>query len=195
MKLQSATSISILAVAVAVALSGCMARRLAHAGHEDHDKPLQVPQTSASLKVSEGRVLMNELRATGVQIYECGTDKADDNKYAWNFKAPEADLFETRGKQRGEKIGKHYGGPTWEGNDGSKVVGMVQASENSTDANAITWLLLGVKSNSGDGIFAKTANIQRLETSGGKAPVDGCDQAHLGTQARVPYSAKYYFYN
>jgi hypothetical protein len=193
MKLQSAATIGILIAATA--LSGCMARRIAHAGHEDHDKPLQVPQTPASLKVPEGRVLMTELRATGVQIYECGADKADDSKYAWNFKAPEADLFETHGKQRGEKIGKHYGGPTWEGNDGSKVVGAVQASENSTDADAIAWLLLGVKSNSGEGIFAKTANIQRLDTSGGKAPADGCDQAHVGTQARVPYTAKYYFYN
>jgi len=192
MKLQPIATIS--SIAISLLLSGCMAKHMMHQ-NQSHDQPLQVPQTTASLKVPEGRVLMEELQAKGVQIYECGADKADDSKYAWNFNAPEADLFETRGKLKGEKIGKHYGGPTWEGNDGSKVVGEVRTSENSPDYNSISWLLLAVKSNSGDGIFAKTTNIQRLETNGGKAPADGCDRAHLGTQIRVPYSAKYFFYN
>lgn len=189
MKLQSAVTVTTLAVTAI--LSGCMTGNPAAA---KQDMP-QVPQTSAALKAPNGRALTWELRATGVQIYECGKDKADSSKYAWNFKAPEADLFETHGSHRGEKVGKHYAGPTWEGIDGSKVIGAVQASENSSDANAIAWLLLGAKSNSGDGMFAKTANIQRLDTSGGKAPGEGCDQAHLGAQARVPYTAKYYFYN
>lgn len=191
MKIQSVVTIG--TIATLSTLSGCMAH---HMGHQPHqEQPLQVPQTTASLRVPEGRVLMLDLKATGVQIYDCGTDKADDTKFAWNFKAPEAELFDTHGKQAGQKIGKHYGGPSWEGNDGSKVVGQVVASESSPDANSVPWLLLSVKSNSGDGIFAKTTNVQRLDTNGGKAPKDGCDQAHMGTQARVPYTARYYFYN
>ncbi len=190
MKLQSVVTVGmVLGVAV---LSACAGR---HGKQQQHQPLLEVPQVTASLRVPEGQILTLETKATGVQIYECGVDKGDDTKFTWNFKAPEADLYDTHGKRTGQKIGKHYGGPTWEGDDGSKVVGHVRASENSPDASAISWLLLSAQSNSGSGIFAKTASIQRLNTSGGKAPDDGCDQAHLGKIARVPYTAQYYFYN
>jgi len=190
MKLQSIVTVGIV-VGVSV-LSGCVGKR----GRQHEQQPLlEVPQVTASLRVPSGQTLMLETKASGVQIYECGKDKGDDTKFTWNFKAPEADLFDTHGKQAGNKIGKHYAGPTWEGNDGSVVAGQVRASENSPDPTAIPWLLLSAKSNSGAGIFAKTNSIQRLDTSGGKTPVDGCDQAHLGKIERVPYTAQYYFYN
>jgi hypothetical protein len=172
---------------------GCAGRH----GHQQHDQAptLEVPQVTPSLRVPKDQTLMLEANARGVQIYECGVDKGDDTKLAWNFKAPEAELFETHGKLTGQKIGKHYGGPTWEGNDGSKVVGHVRSSENSPDPTAVPWLLLSAESNSGTGIFAKTVSIQRLSTQGGKPPTDGCDGAHKGQQARIPYTAEYYFYN
>jgi hypothetical protein len=155
----------------------------------------QAPDVPASLRVAPGQTLNLATRATGVQIYECGVDKGDSTKFTWNFKAPEAELFDLRDSRTDQKIAKHYGGPTWEGNDGSKVVGQVKSSENSSDANAIAWLLLSAKSNSGDGIFGKTTSIQRINTSGGKAPTSGCDLAHVGSVARTPYTAQYYFYN
>lgn len=152
------------------------------------EKPANVP---ATLRVGADRSLTVVAKAKGVQIYTCGPDKSNPAAFVWNFKAPEADLFNAGGNL----IGKHYAGPTWEGIDGSKVVGQVSASDKSVDPNAITWLLLSAKSNSGAGLFGKTANIQRLNTSGGKAPVDGCDLAHSGSEARVPYTGAYYFYN
>jgi len=190
MKLQSIATVGI--VIGACVLAGCASR---HNRQQPHQALLEVPQTTASLRVPPGQTLTLEVRAIGVQIYECGVDKGDETKFAWNFKAPEAELFDTHGKPPGQKIGKHYAGPTWEGNDGSKVVGQVRASENSSDPSAVAWLLLSAKSNSGSGIFAKTVSIQRLNTAGGKAPADGCDQAHLGAVARVPYTALYFFYN
>ncbi len=126
--------------------------------------------------------------ATGVQIYVCGADKADAHKFVWNFKAPQADLFDAAGKQ----IGTHYAGPTWESTDGSKVVGQVKA--NSPVANAIPWLLLDAKSNSGKGVFGTVSAIQRLSTEAGKAPADGCTEADAGKEVRVPYKALYRFY-
>lgn len=126
--------------------------------------------------------------ATGVQIYVCGGDKADAHQFVWNFKAPQADLFDAAGK----KIGTHYAGPTWESLDGSKVIGQVKA--NSPVATAIPWLLLDVKSNSGSGVFSTVSAIQRLSTEGGKAPVDGCTGAEAGKEVRVPYKALYRFY-
>ncbi len=106
------------------------------------------------------------------------------------FKAPEAELFD----QAGKRIGKHYAGPTWESDDGSKVAGAVKARDDGPDANAIPWLLLSATSAEGNGIFGKTQSVQRLKTVGGKAPVDGCDQAQLGKIARVSYRATYNFY-
>ena len=152
------------------------------------ENPVNVP---AALAVATERALTVVAKAKGMQIYTCGPDKNNPSGYAWNFKAPEADLFNANG----DVIGKHYAGPTWEGSDGSKVVGQVSASDKGQDPNAITWLLLSAKSNSGAGLFGKTASIQRLDTSGGKAPVDGCDLAHAGREARVPYTGTYYFYN
>ena len=143
-----------------------------------------------NLRAPPTQWMLIETRATGVQIYECSPGKSDPAKFEWAFKGPEADLFDGKGA----KVGKHYGGPTWESKDGSQVVGEVKARSDSTDASAIPWLLLNAKSTSGTGIFSKTQSIQRLETKGGKAPASGCDKAQAGKEARVPYKATYYFY-
>jgi Protein of unknown function (DUF3455) len=149
------------------------------------------PAVPEGLKVPGTEELSVALQATGVQIYNCAAAKDDPARFEWSFKAPEADLFDTTGK----KTGHHYAGPTWESNDGSKVVGELRAKDNGPDANAIPWLLLSAKSTSGSGVFGHTQSIQRLQTSGGKAPATGCDQAQVGKEARVPYKATYYFYN
>lgn len=129
--------------------------------------------------------------AQGVQIYECQAARNDAARYEWTFRAPEAVLSDRGGRV----IGKHYAGPTWESNDGSTVVGQVQASDPGPDANAIPWLLLGAKSNSGMGVFTRTQSIQRVQTVAGKAPAAGCNAQAAGQQARVAYQAIYYFYN
>ncbi len=149
-----------------------------------------VPGVPETLKVSATQVLSLETQGTGVQIYECKAGKDDPAKFEWVFKAPEAELFDSAGK----KIARHYAGPTWEANDGSKVVGEVKAKDNGPDPNAIPWLLLSAKSTSGNGVFSRTKSIQRLNTVGGKAPAEGCTQAQAGKETRVPYKAKYYFY-
>jgi hypothetical protein len=142
------------------------------------------------LKVSATQVLSIEARASGVQIYECSNRKDFPARFEWVFKAPEAELFDSTGN----KIGKHYAGPTWESNDGSKVVGEVRARDTGPDPNAIPWLLLSAKSTSGKGVFSEVSSIQRLHTVGGKAPTEGCTEAQAGKEARVAYKATYYFY-
>jgi hypothetical protein len=127
--------------------------------------------------------------ATGVQIYDCKPAKDDPKRLEWVLRAPEADLFDRDGR----KMGKHYAGPTWEANDGSKVVGEVKGRDDGPDASAIPWLLLTAKSNSGAGTFARVTTIQRLRTVGGKAPAGTCTPAS-GGESRVAYSADYYFY-
>jgi hypothetical protein len=149
-----------------------------------------IPMVPETLKVPETQMLSLETHASGVQIYECKAAKDDSQRFEWVFKAPEAELFDSAGK----RIGRHYAGPTWQSNDGSKVVGDVRARDNGPDPDAIPWLLLSAKATSGNGVFSKTQSIQRLHTVGGKAPAEGCNQAQVNTVTRVAYKADYYFY-
>jgi hypothetical protein len=145
-----------------------------------------LPDLPAALKPGELKPYL-AVPAKGVQIYVC--NKTDAGAYAWTFKAPEAELSDSAGA----RIGKHYGGPTWEGNDGGKVVGAVKANAPAPAAGAIPWLLLDIKSRDGSGQFTQAAGILRVNTVGGAAPAAGCDEAHAGAEQRVPYTATYYF--
>jgi len=158
------------------------------AGHAYAQGPL--PAVPDALKPAATETLSFTAHAQGVQIYECHAKKDDPTQYEWVFKAPEAELFDAQGK----KTGRHYGGPTWESTDGSKVVGELKARAPSTNADAVPWLLVAAKSHEGTGVFSQVTSIQRLETTGGKAPAGGCDQASVGKELRVPYTAVYYFY-
>ena len=148
------------------------------------------PNVPDALKVPAGHVLKLVVKAEGFQIYTCSTDKTDQANFVWNLAGPEADLFDAQGK----KLGRHYVGPTWESMDGSKVVGQVKASDKGPDANAISWLLLEAKSNTGEGVMGHITHVQRVATVGGKAPAGGCTAETKGTVNKAPYSAKYYFY-
>jgi hypothetical protein len=123
--------------------------------------------------------------ADGVQIYVAR--KNDAGAIAWAFKGPEAKLFYAQGKQ----IGTHYAGPTWDGNDGGKVVGAMKASAPSPSGNAIPWLLIDIKSTAGEGQFTRAKAILRVETSGGTMPSE--PPAAEGAEVRVPYTATYLF--
>jgi hypothetical protein len=142
------------------------------------------------LRVSTNAALTLRVHAAGVQIYQCRASKEDGARVEWLLKEPEADLLD----QAGNKIGKHYAGPTWEATDGSKVTGEVVARANSPDPHAVAWLLLSAKSTSGNGVFGRVRFIQRLRTVGGNAPSEGCNQASAGGEVRVAYSAEYWFY-
>jgi Protein of unknown function (DUF3455) len=143
-----------------------------------------------NLVVPGGQPLLLEAVAQGVQIYLCQPTADNPSVYAWALRAPEADLL----NRRGERIGRHFGGPTWEGNDGSQVVGEVRETANSPDPQAIPWLLLQARANQGTGIFSTVTYVQRLDTAGGRAPAAGCDQARAGHEQRVDYTATYAFY-
>jgi Protein of unknown function (DUF3455) len=142
------------------------------------------------LRPPAGQVLALAARATGVQIYECKAAKDSPAQFSWTLKAPEADLKDLSGKP----VGKHYAGPTWEASDGSKVLGELVTKQDAPAAGAIPWLLLRAKSTSGNGIFSAIASVQRLQTSGGSPPANGCDSSQAAKELRVPYSAVYRFY-
>lgn len=131
-----------------------------------------------------------ELKADGVQIYRCGHPKDADASAApaWVFDAPRATLIDADGKP----AARHYGGPTWEAPDGSRITGKVTARADATEPGAIAWLLLKAESAGTPGRFDRVRAVQRLFTSGGAAPAGACTR--VGEALEVPYRAVYVFW-
>jgi hypothetical protein len=135
-----------------------------------------------------GNVKVLSAYGVGVQIYQSVASPTDPTTFVWKFVAPEATLF----NPGGQVIARHFGGPSWESNSGSLVVGTLFKSVPSPDPDAIPWLLVKAVTNTGPGLFANVSFIQRLNTTGGKAPSTNPTQA--GLLAKVPYTATYVFF-
>jgi hypothetical protein len=142
----------------------------------------RAPDVPTVLEVPDGNKVHFHAYAVGVQIY---TWSAATSK--WVFKAPQAVLYDSDGNV----VGIHFAGPTWESNSGSEVVGHRIAAA-TVDPTAIPWLLLSAASTSGNGIFADTTYVQRVDTAGGLAP--STPGTTDGQEADVPYTAQYFFY-
>ena len=127
----------------------------------------------------------------GVQIYDCTASAAGtgSNQFGWSFKEPRATLFD----DEGNVVAVHYGGPTWQSIDNSRVMAKVVAKA-TQDPDAVPWLLLQASSNEGFGLFSTVTHIQRLYTVGGVAPSDGCDASHEHREVQVDYAVLYSFY-
>ena len=145
------------------------------------------PNALESLRPPSDEMLLFQAHGDGDQIYTCNA--TDSGGSEWKLKAPDARLVGPNGT-----TGRHFAGPTWEGADGSRVMGKVAASAPSPVSDSIPWLLLSATGHQGSGIMTGVLSIQRLDTKGGKAPTTGCDTSHIGAEIRVPYRAEYYFY-
>ncbi len=175
--------LSLVAFAAAAMLAGC----------EDDTTlgPTERPAISASrgvdlgecdeIGVPEGSTLVLHAYAEGVQIYRW-------NGGAWAFGGPSAKLYADAAGTG--TIGIHYGGPTWESNSGSLVVGTLKTPCERGPAD-IPWLLLDAVRSKGPGIFDGVDFIQRVNTVGGRAPTA---PGSPGEVRNVPYTAEYYFY-
>lgn len=135
-----------------------------------------------SLQIPPGNEVAFHAYALGVQIYKW-------NGSSWDFVAPMANLFADANYQG--KVGTHYAGPTWQSNSGSNVVAR-RLTGCVPDPTTIPWLKLQAVSTEGPGIFSQVTYIQRVNTAGGQAPTT--PGAFIGAEARVPYTAEYYFY-
>lgn len=120
--------------------------------------------------------------ANGAQVYRWDGS-------SWVFLGPVADLYANEGETG--QVGTHYAGPTWESVSGSNVVGRL-IDKCPADPTAIPWLVLEGVYSAGPGIFNGVKRIQRVNTTGGTAPVT--PGSTVGEIANVPYTAEYYFY-
>ena len=140
------------------------------------------PSAPEFLKPPVGEHLRAHAHASGQQIYVCDGSK-------WILSGPDAKLFD----EAGQEVGSHFAGPTWRWSDGSEVTARPIASA-TPDPESIPWLLLTATGHTGDGVMKSVSSIQRLQTKGGRAPDRGCEASHRGEQARISYTADYYFY-
>jgi hypothetical protein len=167
-----------------MAIVGLSLQPISAANAVDNPNGPELPAQCSSIQAPEGSQLAFHVYARGVQIYRW-------NGTSWDFVAPRASLFAEPGFF-GE-VGSHYAGPTWESKSGSTVKGRrVLGTGCTPDPNAIAWLLLERVESSGPGLFASVAYIQRVNTTGGLAPV--APGLTVGDVQEVGYTAEYFFY-
>lgn len=142
----------------------------------------QIPECIAG---PAGHQFAFELDARGVQIYRATW--GDNGVLSWVHAGPVAELLDKKGKV----IGTHFEGPSWKHEDGSEIRAKTISSEESPDPNAVPWLLMQVVDKKGTGLLSRVSHIQRVATSGGRAPKIA--PASEGELVRVPYTAVYRF--
>ena len=206
-------------VACSAALAAAFTASLAQPAHAARVTPPPVPD---QLQVEEGNTAFLVGHATGTQNYIClpcpnpttpAAQCPDASGFAWLLFTPEATLFKDNDKQ----VITHFFSPnpeengtiraTWQDSKDSSIVwgGKAISATHDTDPDfvaegAIAWLTLpeaGVQEGpTGGDTLTKTTFIQRLNTSGGLAPSDGCSQlSDVGAKAFRPYTADYFFYS
>jgi hypothetical protein len=150
----------------------------------------RAPEVPKEISVGETNKVHFHGFGVGFQIYTW-------NGTSWGGAVPEATLFD----EDGNVVALHFGvfaingsfiGPAWQSNSGSEVVGKLPPAAVVVDTNSIPWLRLPALTREGPGIFANTSFIQRVNTTGGKAP--STNGAFVGQVARIPYTADYFFY-
>jgi hypothetical protein len=157
-------------IGVALALGSSLA---AHAGEQP---PAQLIPPNVQQVAS--------LEASGVQIYACEFD--DARNLMWVLQGPMAELYDADG----ELIIQHSAGPSWQAQDGSRIVGHVIAQSASDHPASIPQLLLATDG-AENGYLASVRFVQRLDTIGGLPPGQRCSREHQ--TGRSPYMARYVF--
>ncbi|MEU6098329.1 DUF3455 domain-containing protein [Streptomyces sp. NPDC047079] len=173
------TQAAVVLAGAAVMLAGPVS---GHAASPTARPDATTPPVPDRLKVPAGNEPVAFLAAKGVQTYAC-------TKGSWTLLEPAATLWKSD-DSRHTPVAIHTRGPVWVSTiDGSAVNAAVVASAPHKDA--VPELLLKATANRGDGLFGKVSYVQRLSTSGGRAPTTAC----TGTsQTSIPYSALYVFY-
>lgn len=166
-----------------------LAASLLCCGFAAHAASMAPPDVPQPIAVPSGHRPAMSLKGVGQLTYECRAKAGADGAHEWVFVAPDATLQDTDGKI----VGKYYGGPTWEHNDGGKITGK-QLAVAPAAAGAIPLQLVQTAPAMGKGPFEGVTYIQRVNTMGGVAPKATCDASGAGNRQTVSYSADYVFY-
>lgn len=175
------TVLRAIGLAVLLAVSGGASIAFAQA-NDSNQAQESLPAVCNNLEVPAGHKIVSRVYALGVQSYRW-------NGETWVFVEPVATLYADASHH--EKVGVHYAGPTWESNNGSKIVA-ARLEACSPEPNHIPWLLLQTVTTNTPTIPNTVTYIQRVNTVGGLAPT--APGRSVGAVAEVPYTAEYYFY-
>ena len=171
------------ALVVLLAIAGLSLASVPAARVTANDQSPDLPSPLCdSLQVQPGNRVNSHAYAVGIQEYRW-------NGTTWVFVEPVATLFADA--EYHDKVAIHYLGPTWESNNGGKVVA-TKLTACTPDPTAIPWLLLQTVTNDGPNPLGSVSYIQRVNTKGGLAPT--APGSSIGAVAEVPYTAEYYFY-
>ncbi len=176
------------------------------------------PLPAGLAPVPAGNKLFLGTHSVGTQNYVC---KPSGAGVAYVLFTPEATLF---GEDGGQVITHNFSPnpfepntdpkvvadgtirATWQYRDTSRVWAKLHATDPDgrkgaviVDSKAIAWLLLdgvgSLKGPTGGDKLKDTTFVQRLNTTGGLAPLTGCSSlTDVGNTAFVPYTADYFFY-
>lgn len=199
----------------ACAAALALAFALSSPAHAARVTPPSVPDP---LKADDGSHAFLVGHAIGTQNYVCVPSASSATGVAYALFTPEATLY----NDDGDQLITHFFSPNenpLDPNTSASVVadGAIRPTwQHSRDTSTvwaklhpngsvvmtqgvIPWLLLDVvgaaEGLTGGDILTKTTQIQRVATTGGAAPAQGCaSTADLGHSAFVPYTADYYFY-
>jgi hypothetical protein len=129
------------------------------------------------------------LRGEGTHVFECKPLPNDPDRYAWFFSSPNTTLYDA-----GRPVARNASENMFEGiADRSTVSGVIRARQDG-GANNLPWILMRAQSTPDAGLFAGVTSVQRVNTSGGAAPISGCDANNVGKEARTAFTADFYFY-
>ena len=164
----------------------------------------------SDITVPAGHKLYLRTYAVGTQNYVCvAVPSPDGLVYAWRAFGPQATLFDGHALQ----LTTHFlsanpdedgtARPTWQSSRDSSTVWAnpvaATADPSRVEPGAIPWLLLEVVGTEPGPTHGRhllrTRYIQRVQTSGGVMPTEGCDdEEDIGDKVLVPYSTEYLFY-
>ena len=145
------------------------------------------PAVPAPLQPSAAEEPAFMLRGQGVHVYECRPNASGG--FQWVFTNPDVTLSDETADRATEVMPNTFEAAT----DRSTVSGRVRAVA-AADSDNLPWMLLSARSTADGGLFSGVTSVQRVNTSGGVAPRGGCGEYTAGTEARVAFSADYYFY-
>ncbi|WP_018289933.1 DUF3455 domain-containing protein [Verrucomicrobium sp. 3C] len=127
--------------------------------------------------------------ATGFQVYTAQAPAGAQSPLRWVFQEPDATLQDSTGAA----IGRHFRGPCWEAEDGSRILGSLPplAQTPGRSPSDIPWLLIEAHSTGTAGVLSGVTHVLRVGTAGGAAPAK--PPSSLGETVRIRYQATYLF--
>ena len=149
------------------------------------------PVVPGKIQVPDGNKVFLVGHAVGVQIYSCN---ATSNGFVWRFVAPRANLYDDHGKL----IITHFGGPTWQAKDGSRVVGRLDGQRHRrSHRHSMAAAVAAVDDRlalTATGWWPRPTSNGSPPPAASRPPAADCNATTAGTVAEVPYTADYYFW-